>query len=194
MNDSCDNFHRRVVEILSERYQGPLIENKERGVYVEAMIAEILGTKWELTYRLPGYGTWSEWDIENRTTGKRIEIKQSAACQTWHSGTNVATKPVFSIKEAEGYFGPDHGEMDSGWTQFESPTRLADLYIFAWHGVGCENNPDHRDRAQWEFYVVSARDLPKGQKSIGLQPLKEFAYPTDYRQLIMVVEMALSKN
>ncbi len=51
MNKSCNDFHHRAVETLSERYEGPLIDNKERGVYVEAMIAEILGLDWEPTWK-----------------------------------------------------------------------------------------------------------------------------------------------
>lgn len=48
-----------------------------RPVYVEFMIAVILGEGWRLVS-----ADWAGWDLEN-AQGARVEVKQSAARQTW---------------------------------------------------------------------------------------------------------------
>lgn len=193
MNKNEVEIHQKVVKILSERYSEPVIGNTNLGIYVETMIGEILDSDWELTWQLPGRSNWSSWDIENKVTGKKIEIKQSAACQMWNPETkeNIDRYSSFGIKESTGYYGPDNGELDKDWVEFESPKRIADLNIFAWQGVSCEANPDQRDPAQWEFYVVRSECLPRGQKTIGLQFVKDLADATDYKELNSVVRESL---
>jgi hypothetical protein len=44
--------------------------------------------------------------------------------------------------------------------------RQANLYIFAWHPVADAERVDHRDPAQWRFYVAPSLDLPGSQKTI----------------------------
>ena len=53
----------------------------------------------------------------------------------------------------------------------DSPGRLADIYVFAWHGRD-DDCANHTDPGQWLFFAVAERDLPKNQKSIGLGRLK----------------------
>ena len=36
---------------------------------------------------------------------------------------------------------------------------------------------DHRDAAQWDFYVVPALSLPEGQRTISLSKIKKLARP-----------------
>ena len=50
MTNSDNDFHQKIVRILSERYDRRLINNKERGDYVETMVSELLGEDWELTW------------------------------------------------------------------------------------------------------------------------------------------------
>ncbi len=191
MKDKATDLHQQVIKTLSERYVGPLIDNSERGKYMETVVAELLDSDWVLTWQLPEHSTWSNWDIQNQTTGTKIEVKQSAACQTWRS--NDTSRPRFDIKEVCGYWGADNGEGEE-WINLSTPRRLADLYIFAWHPVANRDRANHIDFAQWEFYVVEAGKLPKGQKTIGLQPLKEIADCVDYRTLNSAVEKALSAS
>ena len=166
MKACCKEVHDRVVQTLSVRYTGWLMDNADRGVYVEAMIADILGSGWNLTWKLPGHSSWSSWDLEHSVTEKKIQVKQSAACQSWDTETNTNSNrsPSFGIKEAEGYYGPDCGKSEDGWIAFDSPRHIADLYIFAWHDVSREDNPDHRDPAQWEFYVVKSDETSERSK------------------------------
>ena len=82
---------------------------------------------------MAGHSGWSMWDIEHQTTGQKIEVKQSAACQIWSPGNSTVVNPRFDIKEVEGYWGGDSG-AESEWIPLGNLQRLADLYVFAWHG------------------------------------------------------------
>jgi hypothetical protein len=59
-----------------------------------------------------------------------------------------------------------------------SGARLADVYIFAWHA-----GDDQRNVSQWQFYVVNADQLPRGQKSIGLRNIQKIVKAVQYREL-----------
>jgi hypothetical protein len=153
-----------IAEMVAELYGQPIMSNLTRPLYLEKLLARLLKGEW----RHVG-GDWSGWDLENFASRARIELKQSAARQTWtDSPTRVGkpTKPIFDIQERTGYFG------NGGSTWINTPGRPADLYVFAWHPVfDPKEAVDHRDPDQWEFYLVPETQLPKGQKTIGLNSL-----------------------
>lgn len=129
-----------------------VILNVFRASHVEAMVLRALGKAYQLTEG------WEAWDIVERVSGRRIEVKQSAALQTWR-GPKSRSRASYDIAERKlQYVGVEA-------VTHEPPQRLADLYIFAWHGDESDRC-DHRDPQQWEFLVVLAESLPKGQKSI----------------------------
>ena len=166
--------HRLVVERLIERvYDQPLIGNVERGQYVECMIELALSElrpPWKLT------DTWSGWDLEQHETGARIEVKQSAALQTWKTpGRSV---PSFKIPSRTGYYADGGG----GWVATKN-MRHADLYVMAWHGETDSQLADHRQPAQWQFYVVPEHLLSPGQQRIGLNPVASIRPPCTYEDL-----------
>ena len=158
-------------ELVIELYGQPIMSNLTRPIYVERLLARLLKGDW----RFVG-GDWSGWDLENTSTLARIELKQSAARQTWTDGpTRIGkpTKPIFDIEERTGHFG------DNGSTWIKTPGRPADLYVFAWHpGFDPKDAVDHRDPEQWEFYLLPETRLPKGQKTLApnslmnLKPVK----------------------
>ena len=181
-------IHDLVVQRLVERvFNQPLINNAERGAYVECLVElamKSVDPRWGLT------GTWDPWDLEHSETRARIEIKQSSILQRW----NISAPPVkstgrFDIAPHEGYW----------WTYSDGKTRWvptdlrrhADIYVFARH---CEDRPahaDHRQARQWEFFVVPEPELPPGQKSISLNPLHGLVETCDYRALAETVTRAL---
>ena len=192
MINSDNDFHQKIVGILSERYDRRLINNKERGEYVETMVSELLGEDWELTWKMPKHNSWSVWDIENKVTKQKIEVKQSASWQAWE--TQKPSVPRFGIQEhGEIYLGDSGGEVGK-YERFDNPKRVVDLYIFAWHGASSRKDADHRDRTQWEFYVVQSGKLPKAQKTIGLSSIRDIANPVKFNMLAQTVRDMLAES
>lgn len=142
-----------IRSIIDDLYDVPIIGNIYRGDYVERLIVLSLGTGFHLVS-----ADWAGWDIES-DAGLRIEVKQSAALQTW-SAADTPAKGKFSIEEKQGYW-------VAGNRWIAEPGRPADLYILAWHPIDDRDLADHREPAQWRFFVVPARQLPAGQKTIA---------------------------
>lgn len=159
----------KVIERISERMFGkPILRNDIRGEVVEEMVAMALEPDWELCA-----GDWAAFDLQHRTSKLRMQVKQSAARQSWHSGTCPIVRPCFSIAEKTGRW--------EGATWIAEPGRNADIYVFGWHPL-TEVDADHRDPDQWLFYVVAAPILPT-QKTISLTPLRKLASPTSFANL-----------
>lgn len=155
-----------VAEIVHELYGNKILSNLTRPLYVERLLVRLLKGRWQYVG-----GDWSGWDLEETTSNLRIEVKQSAARQTWTDGpfrVGKPTKPIFDIRERTGYY--ENG--GSRWV--DGLGRPADLYIFAWHpGFAPKEYVDHTDPEQWEFYLLPERRLPTKQRTIGLNGLKK---------------------
>ena len=135
-----DVMHNRVLEMLIRRYDQRIMNNVQRGDYVECMIATALGPDWRLTSE-EGWD-WAAWDSEHTASETRLEIKQSAARQSWDRGSDTPRRnPGFDIRPRKGYWPKDGGP----WVT--DPGRPADVYVFAWHGEADEL-ADHRDATQ----------------------------------------------
>ena len=123
-----ESSHLRIIQKLVDTFYGNrLINNVDRGHYVESMIALVLGKQWCPTAVARG---WAPWDFE-RDDGARMEVKQSAALQPWSLYADApqsrpATFDIAFRKEA--------------WTKGGDyapycPGRPADVYIFSWHPI-----------------------------------------------------------
>src|ERR1700753_2114891 len=87
-----------VQRIAAESAFGrPLIQNNLRAIVVEAMVDLAISTDWRWCS-----GDWAAWDFEH-TDGTRLEVKQSAAQQTW-SAPKVANAPRFDIAHRQGRY------------------------------------------------------------------------------------------
>jgi hypothetical protein len=108
--------------------------------------------------------------------GARLEVKQSALKQSWLQSDSLLSKAKgsFSIREAKGHYEDNIWKPTSG--------RLADIYVFAWHGEAGADS-DHRNISQWHFFVAPSSDLPAGQKSIGLSNLMRLCSSVPYSEL-----------
>ena len=175
-------LHDQVVQSLNERfYSQPLINNVYRGDYVEELILSALGKQWQ------PFGGWGGWDLE-REDSVRVEVKQSAALQSWHAAASAGkTSPArFDIAPRGGYY---TDSTDAGvWREVDNPVRSADIYIFAWHPEKDPDIADHRRAEQWEFYVVSEHSLPpkpQGTKTQIISPstAKKLAAAVTYNEL-----------
>ena len=86
------------------------------------------------------------------------------AAAIWTDRPSLAGKPTtgsFDIAPRKGYF----SEGGSEWVP--KPGRHAHVYILAWHPIADETEADHRDPAQWLFFIVPAKQLPQDQKTIS---------------------------
>ncbi|MFA7586476.1 hypothetical protein ACVENA_19455 [Sphingopyxis sp. 550A] len=147
-----------ITKVSQVAFGKPLVTNVLRGHVAEAIIALALEPEWSLCS-----ADYAGWDFE-RADGLRLEVKQSAAMQSWSTGK--PSKAIFDVAARTGYW-----ESGTEWIAKEG--RPAHLYVFAHHGV-YGDHADHRDPAQWEFYVVPTSALPD-VKQISLSRIKLIA-------------------
>ncbi|MFP5329841.1 MAG: hypothetical protein ACLGHC_06875 [Alphaproteobacteria bacterium] len=159
-----------ILQRLTQRlYGSPVIRNDARGELVEEIVAAALEPDWQLRS-----GDWGACDLVHPASKLRIQVKQSAARQSWHKENGRQPKPCFSIKEKT-------GRWEDGDRWVEERSRNADIFIFAWHPV-TDDTADHRDPHQWQFFVVAERDLPV-QKSISLTRVMTLSDPVSFNAL-----------
>ena len=150
----------------------PLITNVHRGLVVETIVATALEPEWQWCS-----ADYASWDFEN-AAGLRLEVKQSAAWQSWSTPDAKASACSFDIAARTGRW--------EGAIWFEEAGRHAHLYVFAHHpGVG--SAVDHRDPLQWVFYVVATKHLPAARR-ISLAPVRRLAEACSYSDLRASVE------
>jgi hypothetical protein len=165
-----------ALRLASRIFDQRLIGNQYRSAFIEAMIEPYIA---QHGWRYVG-NDWSGWDFERGESSPgqlpcdRLEVKQSAARQTWSEKRDIReiidrenrTRPVFDIAPRTGYF------SDGGSKWSPVPGRCAQTYVFAWNGTYGLPDVDHRNPAQWEFYVVPASRLPNGHRTITLSKIK----------------------
>lgn len=155
-----------IARLIRRLFGSPLLRNSIRGELVEEMVAMALEPEWELCA-----GDWAACDLRQPRSGLRIQVKQSAARQSWHRSERVPGNPRFSIAEKT-------GRWEEGDKWVAEPSRNADIFIFAWHPHGGAD-ADHRDPEQWLFHVVAETRLPAA-KSISLAAIRALADPVRF--------------
>ena len=143
------DLERRIIALLLGR---PLVTNVFRGLLVEAMLAQVLEPDWRWCSQ-----DWASHDFEN-DAGVRLEVKQSAALQSWSEGAARASDCRFDIAPRKQRWEGDVRTLTDG--------RHAAIYIFAWHPETDPAKADHRRADQWQFFCLAERDLPN-QKTIA---------------------------
>ncbi|WP_298200358.1 hypothetical protein [Novosphingobium sp.] len=134
-------IQRKVAETAFGR---PLVTNVLRGHVVEAIVAAALEPEWEWCAE-----DYSSWDLQ-RADGLRLEVKQSAARQSWAT-SDKPSACSFDIAERKGRW--------EGAVWIDSAGRAAHIYVLAHHPVA-DISADHREAAQWRFYVIPTDQLP----------------------------------
>jgi hypothetical protein len=159
--------------LFDRLYGRPLIRNVLRGELVEQIILDALGEEWLAA------DDYASWDIAHRELPVTIQVKQSAARQSWSVESSRPSVPTFRIDERYGY-----SEARQRWD--EPRQRHASIYIFAWHAA-IDHMADHREASQWQFHVIAADRLPS-QNSIGLKAIAALAPPASADDLRLIVE------
>jgi hypothetical protein len=136
---TIDEVVRKAAEVT---FANRLVTNVFRSIIVEAMVATAL-PEWEWCSR-----DYASCDFRHPDS-TRLEVKQSAARQTWFAGR--ASRASWDIRPRTGYWGRN------GWVA--RPGRYSHIYILAHHPV-VSRKADHRDPRQWRFHVVATSDLP----------------------------------
>jgi hypothetical protein len=160
------------AKVCAAAFGDPLVSNIYRGLVAEIIVGSALGPEWQLCS-----GGWRGWDFEHPATGCRLEVKQSAARQTW-TGARKATAALFDIRTRTGYF--------EGADWIADPRRFAHIYVFAHHPI-MDASADHRDPRQWRFHVVATDRLPAG-KTISLAKVKLLSDAVTWAGLKAAVE------
>ena len=179
-------LQEQALDTVFRRYNHRIMNNIQRGDYVECLVAALLGPKWTLPWTT-GYD-WAPWDLEHDSEFK-IEVRQSAARQPWHTDEDFEARPPrFDIAPRKGYF-----TRNNEWVP--QPGRPAGIYIFAWHPKTKKELVDHRAPEQWTFYVIATEKLPKCQRGIGLSGIESRgARKVRSDCLATAVEQLLSAN
>ena len=161
-----------VSRAAASIFNKPLVTNVFRALVAEAIVDAALGPMWSWCA-----GDYSSWDFIHED-GTRLEVKQSAARQTWATATSKPSSASFDIAERTGSW--------EGPTWVPGAGRKAHIYVFAHHPIPDET-ADHRDPAQWQFYTVGTEVLPL-QKRIALGSLQRLCLASDFAGLSNHVE------
>lgn len=136
-----------------------LIDNTERGVLAEYIVARAMGTE-----DLPR-SNWASYDL---IAGQiRIEVKASGYIQSW--GQKGLSKIQFGIPKTVTW-NHNKGRYEGG------KTRHADVYVFCLLKQCEQERLNPLDLSQWEFYVVPTELINERfgeRESITLQCLQE---------------------
>jgi hypothetical protein len=107
-------------------------------------------------------------------------VKQSAVSQSWDSASATPARSArFSIAQKTGRW------ENAVW--LAEPGRNADIFIFGWH-PRTDEEADHRQTNQWQFYVMHERHLPP-QSSVKLAGLEKLCQPVSINELPHAVEV-----
>lgn len=169
------------IELIKDMASGaafgrPLITNVHRGQIVEAIVACALQPEWSWCA-----ADYSSWDFE-RADGTRLEVKQSAARQSWAT-SDKPSACSFDIAARKGRW--------EGATWVAEVGRAAHIYILAHHPVA-DSSADHRDPTQWRFHVVRTALLPDTQR-LTLNGARSLAAAVSFAELKQAVEATRSQ-
>ncbi len=83
-----------IARLTHRLFGSPILLNSFRGEVGEEMVAMALEPEWEHCA-----GDWAAFDFRHGRSGLRIQVKQSAARQSWHKDNCPPPRPRFSIAE-----------------------------------------------------------------------------------------------
>ena len=167
-----------ALRLAAKLFDQRLIQNQFRSLFIEMMLEPFLAAS---GWRYVG-DNWGGWDFERGE--QRLEVKQSAAHQTWAPLNKTPFRGTFDIAARTGYW------ADGGSRWVSSPgIRFAGVYVFAWNPIYGDQT-GHRNSAQWQFFVVRAHQLPLGQRTIALSRIRTLTNAVPIQRVADVVENA----
>jgi hypothetical protein len=154
-----------MTRLTHRLFGAPLLRNSIREEYVQEMVAQALAPEWLMPAPRPGQAI--------RGAAKLVRRRIA-----------TAAPPNFIAHKTGRY---------DGLTWIAEHSRNAEIFIFGWHGIA-DATADHREPAQWLFYVVPETALP-AQASLSLAALARLGDPVDYDGLrARVADVATAIN
>jgi hypothetical protein len=140
------------AKLSAALFDQKLIQNNLRGIWMEYVVAEALGAN----FRLVGQD-WHAWDIEwGEQKAKypdrvRIQVKNTSRTQTWGKKLQLYTdcQWTISLRNRPSYFDKYNPEIPCEQYGFH-----CELFVLCHHPEEDWCLADHRDLAQWDFYLL----------------------------------------
>jgi hypothetical protein len=155
-----DCVSTRTISDFWQWAHSDIMQNVERGVLAEYIVATLLGVDYEL--RIP----WLAYDLK-LPNGKTVEVKTMSLLQAWYqkelSNPRVVIKPTRK-------WDPKTNIIEA------TPKFHSDLYVICFFTADDHDTADPLNLAQWEFYVLPKERIKsfcKEKKSISLEFLRE---------------------
>ncbi len=152
-----------------------IISNATRGKLAEFIVASALSIDLTIVR-----DEWSPYDLES-PDGIKIEVKASSYLQSWKQ--KDFSKISFSIRTARFW------DVETS-TYSETPSRIADIYVFCLLNYRDSNTLNPLNLDQWEFYVLptsSVNNYKRSQSSITLKSLQTLSVSSRYDQLREII-------
>jgi len=148
-----------------------ILSNATRGRLAEFIVATAVNIDIKVVRN-----EWSKYDLETPDKIK-LEIKSAAYLQSWYQSEK--SKISFSIKSSRGW------ERETN-RQSDKSERHADVYVFCLLKHEDKETVNPLDLSQWEFYVLSVKQVnnyERSQHSITLKSLRKLTGAVDYNKL-----------
>lgn len=158
--DGPDSINRRTISDFWQWAYSDLMQNVERAVLAEYIVAALIGVDNKL--RVP----WLAYDLK-LPNGKTVEVKTMSKLQAWYqrrlSNPRVVIKPTRK-------WDPKTNVME------KEPKLHSDLYVICFFKTDSHDTADPLNLNQWEFFVLTREAIKKllmHRKSISLGLLKK---------------------
>lgn len=156
---------------------GELLDNRNRGIVAEFIIAKELGLA--DTRRV-------EWDdVDLVYQGRSIEIKSAANLQSWEQTAPV--KCGFNIPKKVAYWDEALGRR----LPLDPPRRMADLYVLCHFKETDRSKANPLQPDQWDFYVLATTTIDENfgdQKKVALTRIQDCCEPVRFDDLRAIIE------
>ncbi|MGZ3523045.1 MAG: hypothetical protein ACXVAG_19045 [Vulcanimicrobiaceae bacterium] len=155
-----------------------ILENVERGIFAEFLVAAALGIT--RSRRI----AWAGYDLDYN--GFKLEVKSTAYLQAWNQ--RALSKPLFSI-------GARKQLSEDGLAYEPDPRYVANCYVFCVFTDTDGPTSNVLDVTRWEFYIVDISQLIGScgvAKTLSLRRLKTMTKPLRYPDLKSAVDHMVS--
>jgi len=154
-----DAINRRTISDFWQWAYSHLMQNIERAVLAEYIVAVLLGVDEQL--RVP----WLASDL-TLPNAKTIEVKTMSRLQAWYQ--KELSNPIVVIKPTRKW-DPETGVME------EKPKLHSDIYVICFFTAESHDTANPLDLSQWKFYAFTKDKIKKllqKRKSISLKYLE----------------------